>query len=57
MLFIKMKRKIILILILFVVWLFIYTVPLKGNIQTGALTFLNNSVFTIALMNSPVLLL
>jgi len=51
------KNRLILILVFICVWFFIYTVPLKGDPKTGAFTFLQNSLFVIALQNTPLLLL
>ena len=51
------KHKVVIILLFIMLWFFIYTVPLGGDPKTGALTFLNNSIFIIALQNSPMILL
>ena len=51
------KHRLILILVLISIWFFIYTVPLKGDLKTGAFTFLQNSLFILAIQNSPMLLL
>jgi hypothetical protein len=51
------KYRLIIVLLIIMLWFFIYTVPLGGDPKTGAFTFLNSSIFIIALENSPMILL
>ena len=51
------KYKLIIVLLFIMLWFFIYTVPLGGDPKTGAFTFLNSTIFIIALQNSPMILL
>ena len=51
------KHKMVIVLLFIMLWFFIYTVPLGGDPKTGAFTFLNSSIFIIALENSPMILL
>ena len=51
------KYRLIIVLLIIMLWFFIYTVPLGGDPKTGAFTFLNSSIFIIALENSPMIVL
>ena len=51
------KYRLVIVLLIIMLWFFIYTVPLGGDPKTGAFTFLNSSIFIIALENSPMILL
>ena len=55
----KLSRKTQFILLgaVFLVWLYVYTGPLKGDTSTGMYTFLNQTIFTLAIMNTPAILL
>ncbi len=55
----KLSRKTQFILLgaVFLIWISIYTGPLKGDTSTGMYTFLNQAIFTLAIMNTPAILL